>query len=89
MEVRPGTTIISLVPKLAKNIFAGPAKAGAVRQQHNHRSNSPSHAQHGESGAAAIGGAWRRRLREIDRETWFTPVAAHPQAAALRLWRAG
>src|ERR1700681_5067343 len=40
--------------EIGKDVGAGPAETVAISEQHDYRSNAPSHAKHGERGTAAI-----------------------------------
>ena len=45
---------MSLVPKFASDVLDGVAKSVAVGKKHDHGGDAPSHAQHGERGAAPV-----------------------------------
>ena len=40
--------------KLGKDCFDGPAEAGSIRHQQDHRGNAPGHTDHGDQRAPAI-----------------------------------
>ena len=54
MEVRPGSTNIILVPKVAKMFAASAAEALSVGEQHADRRDPPGHAEHGKRAAAPV-----------------------------------
>src|SRR6202049_2765636 len=75
--------------EIGKDVGASPAKTVAISEQHDHRRNAPSHAQHSEGGAAAIVPHGAVGFVEHIPEHRITPAAGLPPAATWPLFARG